>query len=554
MIWYYPELLQRVQAVLPPGLSVQTNMPADQTAWLSVPVFALAKQTSQPLPTVAREVAKKIEALGDVTVEVVGGFVNVTPGSSAMALTQTSDASFGQLAVGNGQPVVVEFSAPNIAKPMGIGHLRSTIIGDALQRVYRALGYEVTSVNHLGDWGTQFGKLMVAYQTKFGDLAPRSLTVDELFHLYVGFHTAAEADATLNDAARAMFKRLEEGDPVVRTLWQTLVDQSLGEFQTMYDRLGIVIDEPTIGESFYEPLMGAIIDRAREQGLAKESAGALVVEVPGETVPLMLKKADGSTIYATRDLAALKYRIDTYQPMRLLYVVANEQSLHFRQVFAVAGLLGLIPDGVSVDHIKFGLVRTAEGKLSTRAGRVVFLNDVLNEAVERARVVVEEKNPDLDDAAKSAVAEAVGIASVKFFDLFHDRNHDIVFDWDRMLSLKGDSAPYLLYSYTRAAGILRKNSEALADLTNVSPQLMPYVRTLARFPLVLEAVVADNAPHHLAQYLNQVATEFHRFYEEFPVLSSKGADRAARLAVAAGTANVLKRGLDLLGISVLETM
>ncbi len=572
MTWTYPELVQRVQAVLPAGLAVQTQLPADQGAWVAVPVFSLAKQTGEPIPMVARDVAKRIEALGDVVVDVVGGFVNVTPTAElvAQALTESTDDTFGTLEVGNGVPVIVELSSPNIAKPMGIGHLRSTIIGDALQRVYRALGYQVISINHLGDWGTQFGKLMVAYERQFGDLVPRVITIPELLELYVKFHEEADQDPTLIDAARAMFQRLESGDTDVRTLWQAFVDLSLTDFQRIYNRLGVVIDEPTMGESFYEKLMPAVIERAKMQGLAELSEGAHVIRIPGETAPLILQKTDGTTTYATRDLAQIKYRVETYQPQRMLYVVGNEQSLHFTQVVLAARLLGYIPDDVTVEHVKFGLIRTSEGKLSTRRGRVINLDDVLNEAVDRARAVLSERISDVGDS--SAIAETVGIASVKFFDLFHDRKHDIVFDWDRMLNLKGDSAPYLLYSYTRAAAILRKadagdtaissdtaipetvEAIALSPDRTIAAGLIPLIRTLAKFPLVLETVAAENAPHHLAQYLNGIAGEFHGFYEQYPVLSSQGAERQTRLAIVAATANVLKRGLNLLGIEVLEEM
>lgn len=577
MTWLYPELIERVQAVLPPGLTILTQLPANQAAWLSVPVFAYAKQFDEPLPTIGRAIAKRIEALGDVSVEVEGGFVNVTPASTfvSQSLTEAAEPTFGSSAIGNGAQIIVELSSPNVAKPMSIGHLRSTIIGDALQRVYRALGYAVTSVNHLGDWGTQFGRLLAAYERTFGTLEPRPMTILELVKLYVDFHAAEAANPTLTEAARVMFQRLEAGDAVVRTLWQQFVDLSVIEFQRMYDRLSVVIDE-TVGESQYESVVPRVLRVAQDQGLTEESDGALIIRVPGEPVPLMLRKRDGTTTYATRDLAQVLLRVETYAPAAIVYVVANEQSLHFVQYHTVAKLLGFVPN-TKLIHVKFGLVRLLEGKMSTRAGRVVLLEDVLNEAVARAAASIAAS----DGAPKqsAAIAETVGIAAVKFFDLLHDRNHDIVFDWDRMLSLKGDSAPYLLYSYARAASILRKAGAAplfgkegrgeISDLTDNENSPNPLlqrgnntsiihhsslVRILAKFPLILETVVADNAPHHLAQYLNQVASEFHRFYEQFPVLSSEGEERQTRLAIVAATANVLKLGLNLLGIDVLEEM
>ncbi|MBI4022545.1 arginine--tRNA ligase [Candidatus Berkelbacteria bacterium] len=363
-----------------------------------------------------------------------------------------------------------------------------------------------------------------------------------------------------------MFRRLEEGDPAVRTLWSQLVEISLQEMFGIFDRLGgVTLDYPKDGEAFYQPYLGEVIAEAKEQGVARQSDGALIIEVPGEETPLLLLKSNGTTTYATRDLAQVRYRAQTFHPAKILYCVANEQALHFRQYHAAARRLGFVPDSLELVHVKFGLMRGAEGKLSTRRGTSIFLQDVMDEAVRRAREVVEAKNPELSDREKTEIAEVVGIGALKYFDLSHDRRHDIVFDWDRMLSLKGDSAPYLQYSYVRAVQILAKVGTVNFPLdkwkgesgrfgVGLPEDVQRLVRELARFPLVLERAAADYTPHTIAQYLNDLAGQFSQFYECYPVLKAEGEDRAIRLAIVAGVANVLRRGLDLLGIKVLERM
>lgn len=561
MTWFLPQLKATIESLLGDGFAVTTDIPANQTAWLAVPVFSVAKRFGRPLPDVAEEVAEKLRTIEGIDVGVAGGFVNVTPRTTKAVLADAEQDTYGSSNLGDGQKVLIELLGMNIAKPMGIGHLRSTIIGDALQRVYRALGYDVQSHNYLGDWGTQFGKLLVAYQKEYGDLVPRpELTIQDLLRLYVGFHEDAENDPELDAEAQEMFRRLETGDDVVRTLWAQMVEASVAEMNGILERLGgIHFDYPRDSESFYEPYLQEVIEAAKAKGLAEESDGALVVRVPGEETPLMLQKRNGTTTYATRDLAQVMYRVREFQPTKILYAVANEQALHFRQYHAVARLLGFAPDSVELVHVKFGLMRSLEGKFSTRAGRVIFLEDVLDEAVRRARAVVDEKNPDLPEAEKSRIAEVVGLGALKYFDLSHDRNKDIVFDWDRMLQLNGDSAPYLQYSYVRAVQILKKAGETGNELGEVKMDALPadvqaLLRTLAKFPLVLEQVANQNAPHVLAQHLNHLASEFSRFYENYPVLTAEGEERAFRLAVVSGVANVLKRGLDLLGIAVVEQM
>lgn len=560
MSGFLPQLVSRVKKILEPDYGpdypVTTEVPSNQSAWLAVPVFAAAKQSGLPVADIAEEIAGKLRSLEHVQVTVSGGFVNVTPEVFGLVLNETVGEF--SLAGRSGETVVIDFSSPNIAKPMSIGHLRSTIIGDSLRRINEFLGRTVVGINHIGDWGTQFGKLLVAYNARYGDLIPRpELTMQDLLALYVEFHESAEEDPDLDEAARAMFARLEAGNTEVRALWQSLVDASLREFQLVYDRLGVRFTEPKMGESFFEDKLEAIIALAKERGVADESDGALIIRVPGIETPLLLQKKDGATLYATRDLAAMQYRVEAYRPKEILYVVANEQALHFEQLFAAARLLGLVQDDVRLAHVKFGLVRLPDGKISTRKGRVVFLSDVLDEAVARARLIVDEKNPELPEAERMHIAEAVGVGAVKYFDLSHNRKHDIVFDWDRMLQLTGDSGPYLQYTYVRAAQIL---SKAAAELPREIPEVdLPedvqrLVRELARFPLVIERAAADAAPHTLAQYLNELATQFSRFYENHPVLKAKGDERVVRLAIVEATAHVLQCGLGLLGIKTISQM
>lgn len=560
-MWYLPELIQRIATALGPDLPITTEIPSSQSAWLAIPVFEAAKKQKRLIPEVANEVAAKLTDIQGIQVTVMGGFVNVTPKNWATIIEQVARET--PFSITTGRSVVIDYSSPNIAKPMSIGHLRSTIIGDSLRRLYESLGYTVISINHIGDWGTQFGKLLVAYRNHYGDLTPRpDLTMQDLLDLYVNFHTSAEHEPELDNDAREMFAKLEAGDVECRVLWQSLVEASLREFQAIYDRLGVVFTEPKMGESFFEDKLSDIIRLAKERGLAEESDGALVIHLPNQKVPLLLRKQDGATLYATRDLAALKYRVETYQPQALLYVVANEQALHFEQLFTAARLMDLAPKPLRLEHVKFGLLLGSDGKkMSTRRGRVIFLQDVFDEAVRRAMEIIEEKNPDLSPEEKQKISEVVGIGALKYFDLSHDRKHDIVFDWDRMLQLKGDSGPYLQYAHVRASQILHK--AGVSDVANSTPIQYPdslpidisdLLRELARLPLVVERSALDTAPHILAQYLNDVAVRFSRFYENYPVLKAEGDERAFRLMVVAGVARTLKRGLELLGIDAPERL
>ena len=565
MRWLLPVLKASVEGILGDQYQITTDIPSSKTAWLAIPVFAAAKAIGMSPNDHATQVATRLQALPNVTIEVEGGFVNVRPTVVGMqtVLEEAAQPDYGQSVIGEGKTIVVEFSGVNVAKPMGIGHLRSTIIGDSLQRLYRTLGYSVIAVNHLGDWGTQFGNLVAAYQRKYGDLTIRQdLTIHDLLDLYIDFHAKLTDDPELKAEGQDMFRKLEANDPAVHALWQHFVDLSLSQFEAMYRRLGVTFDDVRAGESRYIPMVPELIAEAERSGVAVVSDGALVVPIPDETTPLMLRKSDGSTIYATRDLAAIEYRVATYHPDEILYVVANEQALHFRQVFAAAHLLGIVSDSTRLTHVKFGLIRTTEGKMSTRKGTLIALDDLFAEAVRRSEAMIGARDIELSHEQRAAIAETLAIGAIKYFDLSHDRNHDIVFDWERALSLKGDSAPYLEYSYVRALNILKKAAETsdVAATTSAEEDLgsieavAPLLRCLAQFPLILEQAAHQYAPHVVAQYLNQLATHFHAFYEQYPVLKSSGEVRRQRLEIVSAVKHVLERGLSMLGIGTVDAM
>lgn len=560
MNWLLPELKNSIEALLGSEYPVTTEIPVDKSAWLAIPVFAAARKLDLSIPDCAEKIAEKLASIPDIEIEVEGGFLNIRPNQIGLerVLNEARLSNYGQMNVGEGSVVMVEFSAPNIAKPMGVGHLRSTIIGDSLQRIYRLLGYEVIAINHLGDWGTQFGNLLAAYKNKFGDLIIRpELKISDLLEMYVGFHTDLQKDVNLKLQGQEAFKLLESGDEQSRELWQFFIQLSLIEFKKTYERLGIHFDDLEAGESRYLSYTSSLLDKAIADNVAVMSEGALIVPIPGDDAPLMLRKTDGSTTYAVRDLAAIEYRIEHNHPNQILYVVANEQALHLRQVFAAARQLKLLPNETLLTHVKFGLVRTPQGRMSTRKGTLISLDDLLNEAVLRANAVISERNQDLSEEERNRIAQTIGIGAIKYFDLSHDRRHDIIFDWERALSLKGDSAPYLEYSYVRAMNIVKKASELeIAGLGDKSEFDLHnrFIRTLARYPLIVVQAGEQAAPHIIAQYLNGLATQFHSFYEQFPVLNASDDERASRVALIMAFKQVLKSGLDLLGIDVVERM
>jgi len=450
--------------------------------------------------------------------------------------------------------VIVEYSQPNIAKPMHVGHLRSTIIGDALANIFEFAGYKVVRWNYLGDWGTQFGKLITAYKKWGDDKKIEKDPVNELNNLYVRFHEEVENNPGLNDEAREEFKKLEDGDKENRELWTKFKKDSVKEFEGMYDMLGIKFDE-WIGEAFYEKDLEPLTERLIKDGIATESEGALIVDLKDKGLsPGLIRKSDGATLYLTRDIANLEYRIKKYKPDTLLYVVDNGQSLHFQQLFEIAEIIGLKADA---HHVKFGLVLSEDLKrLSTRAGRHISLTDVVNESIKRARAVVDAKQSELDEGERSEIAKAVGIGALKYNDLSQNRQSDIAFDWDKMLSFEGNSGPYLQYTYTRLKSILSKAGKFGGFKEDVlkSEADLDLVFKLVMFPEIIRMVTENYFPHYLANYIYDLARTVNSYYEKEPVLKADGDLRDARLHLVQSAAETLRTGLNLLGIETVERM
>lgn len=466
-------------------------------------------------------------------------------------------AAYGGSAAGAGRTVVIDFSSPNIAKPFSIGHLRSTVIGHSLYLLFQALGYRCVGVNHLGDWGTQFGKIIVAFRRWGEEDALRADPVDHLFQLYVHFHREAEANPDLEEEARTWFKRLEEGDGEATLHWSRFRELSLHSYEEIYRLLGIRFDHYH-GESHYNDMLEDTIRLVQEKGIARESEGALIVDLEKHGLPpCMLRKKDGATLYVTRDIAAAIYRYNTFNFDRALYVVGAEQKLHFAQLFKVLELLGFEWADRCV-HVPFGLIRFKGGRMSTREGKVVLLEEVLQRAIGLARDIIEEKNPDL--AGKEEAARAVGLGAVRFGDLGNDRIKDIEFDWNKVMDFTGETAPYIQYSHARICSILRKAGSFSREEAWGAAALLQeeeekgLIKALATLPERVEAAAEGYRPSLVARHLVEVAREFNRFYHRCPVLGSAGPLQDARLLLIDATRQVLANGLGLLGISAPEEM
>lgn len=470
-------------------------------------------------------------------------------------------ASYGMSAAGRGQTVVIDYSSINIAKPMHVGHLRSTIIGQALSNLYRTQGFTVIADNHLGDWGMQFGKMIYAYRTWGDEQVVWANPLEEMNRLYVRFHEEAKAQPELEEAARAETKKLQQGDPSNVALWERMVRASLAEAEKIYAALGVKFDE-VLGESFYQSMLGTLVERALACGAARESEGAVIVDLEAEKLPpLLIRKSDGAFLYGTTDLATLQFREEKWRPAKILYVVSNEQALHFEQVFAAAAKLGLVKSSELL-HLKFGMVLGGGGKkFSTRRGDAVGLEEVMQEAIERAKQVVEMKNPTLSKAEKVRVARAVGLGALKYNDLSQNRLTDITFDWDKMLTFEGSSAPYLQYTLVRIASLREKLGGKFSPKEEIEssllrePQEIALLRHLAKYVDALQKALRENGPHLVALYLFELATLFNAFYGACPVTGASDEDlKAARWHLAEGVGTVLGNGLGILGIEVVEKM
>ncbi len=533
----------------------------------------LAKAVGQPPRVVAERIKQALEADEAIArVEVAGpGFLNLHLKDEWLCqrlALQCEDPAGGVEDSGQGRTVVIDYSSPNVAKRMHIGHMRSTIIGNALHRLYQASGWTVLADNHIGDWGTQFGMLIVAWRRWLDPVAFEADPVGELERLYVAFREAASGDAGLEDLARQETARLQAGDPDNQTLWKRFVAISMAEFQGVYDRLGVQFDM-TLGESFYNPELPGVVESLLGSGLAEESEGAVVVRfaedaaeksVRGRT--LVIRKQDGAFLYGTTDLATIEHRLASWAPARAVYVTDGRQQLHFQQVFAAwkawRQARGLDPQAIELVHTWFGTLKLPEGMMSTRKGNVIRLVELLDEAVRRARAVVDEKSPSLDEAERASIAEAVGLAAVRYSDLSQNPQSDVIFDWDRMLAMDGNTAPFLLYSYARCRALQRKGEvqqPGVQALAVSHPLEAALVRQLLRLPDVVAAATEGHRPNLLCDYLFDTAQAFNRFYYEQKVLQAESeALRASRLALVEASARVMGRGMELLGLRPLGRM
>ena len=501
-------------------------------------------------------------------VEIAGpGFINITLAPAFLATRSAAALADARLAVPPppAQTVVIDYSSPNLAKEMHVGHLRSTIIGDALARVLRFLGHRVLAKNHVGDWGTQFGMLCAYLLDEARAGHDELMALSDLEDFYRRAKARFDADAEFAARARDTVVRLQSGDAEIRVLWQRFLDISLRHCEAVYARLGVGLTRADVrGESVYNADLPGIVAELKAQGLAVESDGAQVVFLDefrgkdGEAAAYIVQKQDGGYLYSTTDLAAVRYRARTLAADRVLYVVDQRQGLHFQQMFTLARKAGFVPANVQLEHVGFGVMLGEDGRpFKTRSGDTVKLVDLLDEAGERAFALVGEKSPELPEAQRRAIADAVGIGAVKYADLSKHRSSDYVFNWDTMLSFEGNTAPYLQYAYARIASVFRKGGDAVAAeaaIVLADPAERLLALELARFADCVQAVARETAPHLLCTYLFNLAGQFMRFYENCPVLKADEAVRASRLQLCRLTSETLKTGLGLLGIEVLEAM
>ncbi len=537
--------------------------PDEKLGDLAFPCFPLAKVMRKAPPLIAQELASKLSADDLIDkVDAVGGYLNFFFNRSVFISDTVSAAmdagnSWGSADIGRGKTVLVEYSSPNIAKPFHIGHLFSTAIGNSLARIYKFLGYDVQSLNHLGDWGTQFGKLICAYK-RWGD--PEIIEKDpinELLKIYVKFHEEAEKDPSLEDEAREYFKKLEDGDEEATSLWKHFRDLSLVEFNRVYDMLGVKFDSYN-GEAFYSDKMDEVVRLLDEKGLLAESEGAKVVDLSDmDMPPCIILKSDGATIYATRDIAAALYRHRTYSFYKNIYVVGLPQSLHFRQIFETMRRAGWEWSKDCV-HVGFGLVKLPGKNMSTRHGDVIFLEDVLNESIEKTRAIIEKNNSAVDDI--DAVSKKIGIGAVLYTFLKNSREKDIVFSWDTMLDFDGESAPYCMYGYARGRSILRR-AEGIdyseADLSKaVSDDAYTLVKQLAVFGDAVRDAAEKNEPFYVTRYVTNLVKLFNKFYNTNPIMREDVPEdvKKARLVIVDAVCTVIRSALALLGIDVVESM
>ncbi|MBR6766078.1 MAG: arginine--tRNA ligase [Clostridia bacterium] len=533
--------------------------PKKELGDFAFPCFKLARVMRKAPPVIANELKETLTLPSFIKeVRVEGGYLNffVDTGNRAEAVLKAADAmgeKYGASDMGKGKTVCIDYSSINIAKRCHIGHLTTTVLGNSLAKIHRFLGYEVVSINHLGDWGTQFGKMLCAFKHWGNPQAVEEKGVNALIELYVRFEK--EADDQMQDEARAWFKRIEDDDPEAMELFNWFKEITLKDVQEIYDLLGIKFDSYA-GESFYKDKCGAVVDELKEKEMLELSEGAYVVKLDEyDMPPCILLKSDGATIYATRDLAAVFYRKKTYDFDKCLYVVAYQQNLHFRQVFKVVELMGYDWANKLV-HVPFGMVSYEGQTLSTRKGHVVYLDEVLHRAVDKALDIINEKNPNLEN--KEEVAKQVGIGAVVFYDLFSNRIKDVDFWWDRALNFEGETGPYTQYAHTRCCSVLSKAPEldiTKADFNSLSDEAsMDIVEKLEAFPQIVKDAAEKYEPSIITRFAVNLAESYNRFYFENRIIGEEEGVMQARLLLTKCTRDCLKAALNLLGIEAPEKM
>lgn len=533
--------------------------PKPEMGDFAFPCFRLAKSYHKAPPMIAQDLK---ESIGDQAflseIKVVGGYLNFYVDKAQYAqqiIDKYNNATdYGCSDQGKDKTICIDYSSPNVAKNFHVGHLRTTIIGNSLYKIFSKLGYKVVRINHLGDWGTQFGKLIVAYKKWGSREAVEEKGIEELMDIYVKFHEEAEKDDSLNDEARAWFLKMEQGNEEALEIWQWFRDISLKEFMRVYNILGMEFDS-FAGESFYRDKTADVIKRLTDDGLLKESQGAMIVPLDEyDMPPCIVAKKDGSSIYATRDLAAILYRKATYNFDRCLYVTGLEQKLHFAQVFKVIELMGN-DYAKNLVHIPYGLVSLKSGKISSRKGNVIFAEDLLRESINKTTSIIEEKNPDIPD--KKEVAKQVGIGAIIFNDLYNQRIKDVIFDWNKLLNFDGETGPYVQYTYARASSVLRKIGEVpdTIDYTLLTDEAsIGLLKEIERYPQVIKDAAERYEPSVIARYSIDLAHAFNKFYHECQINVEDETTKYTRTNVVKIARYIIKDALSLLGIQCPEQM
>ena len=526
---------------------------------LAFPAFSLAKVLRKAPQMIAADIAEKIDASNFEKVEAVGPYINIFLDKSKISADVLGQviaqgSHYADQNIGNGRNIAFDMSSPNIAKPFSIGHLRSTVIADALANIVAKQGYKPVRINHLGDWGKQFGMLIVAYKKWGSREAVEEKGIQELMDIYVKFHEEAEKDDSLNDEARAWFLKMEQGDQEALEIWQWFRDISLKEFMRVYDILGMEFDS-FAGESFYRDKTADVVKRLTDDGLLKESQGAMIVPLDEyDMPPCIVAKKDGSSIYATRDLAAILYRKETYNFERCLYVTGLEQKLHFAQVFKVIELMGN-DYAKNLIHIPYGLVSLKSGKISSRKGNVIFAEDLLRESINKTTSIIEEKNPDIPD--KEEVAKQVGIGAIIFNDLYNQRIKDVIFDWEKLLNFDGETGPYVQYTYARASSVLRKIGDvpSTIDYNLLTDEAsIGLLKEIERYPQIIKDAADRYEPSVIARYSIDLAHAFNKFYHECQINVEDETTKYTRTNVVKIVRYIIKDALSLLGIQCPEQM